>query len=364
MNPQAAENAGVAELARQMRLSPRPTFGPGQNVWALEGMSGLSSCCMAGSVGCCDMALQFANGNGNGNDEGMSGFLSPYRRTRGLSGCHGTGCGCGGLGCMGTFTDDLVEAVKGAVSVIPGASMANVTPENVQLIYDVASGAKSEELKSQVKKYNARVTALNDALAKVNAITDVARRTTLRSEHAAVVTQQAEYGELLLKKIDAYNNMCDGVEKYSVGMFKPEKINTYSLSQLSMPTLSGMGALGVAIGAAIPIIAVAGCIALCVLSVSYVVHMQNFYNYDMRMKGISPGLDERYSGFMGAINQITDTMGIFIKAGLVVGVAALGYMYWKKKWIFAEKAAPAVTMTEAFRKEAPKIEIGPALAGA
>jgi hypothetical protein len=352
MNPQAAENATFAEMARWMRLNPQPTFGPGQNIWALEGMSGLSSCCMAGSVGCCDMAAQFANGNGNG-DDGMSGFLSPYRKAYDLSGCHG-------LGCMGTFTDDLVSAVKTAASVIPGASAVNITPENVQLLYDVANGTKAVELKAQVREYNARVTALNGALEKVNKIADPSRRTALRSEHALVVAKQAEYGGLLLKKIDAYNFLCDGLKKYSVGMFSPEKINTYSLSQLSMPTMSGMGGLaGIQL---IPIAAIAGFIA--VYGVTYTVHMNNYYNYDMRMKGISPGLEQRYSGFMGAINQVTDTMGVLIKAGLAAGVVALGYMFWKKKWIFTEKSAPAVTMTEAFRAGAPKIETGPALAGA
>jgi hypothetical protein len=268
---------------------------------------------------------------------------------------------------MGTFTDDLVSAVKTAASVIPGASTMNITPENVQLVYDVASGTKAVELKAQVREYNARATALNGAIEKVNKIADPSRRTALRSEHALVVAKQAEYGGLLLKKIDAYNGMCDGLKKYSVGMLSPEKINTYSLSQLSMPTMSGMGALPLLIPVAVkllPTAMVVGGITLCVLSASFAVYMISYHDFTLRMNGISPGLDQRYKGLMGAINMITDTMGILIKVGLVAGVAALGYMFWKKRWIFTEKSAPAVTMTEAFRAGAPKIETGPALAGA
>jgi len=248
----------------------------------------------------------------------------------------------GSLEGLGDFSADLLEAVKGALSVIPGASYAGLTPEKVQLVYEVLTGEAASELKGRVKKYNERAGELNSALKKINRMTDAATRESLRKEHAALVKEQAQYGAELIDQIERYNGLVDVVKKYSAGFAAPGKVDAYSLSQISLPTMSGMGSLGVA-WFAIAIPAAAVCIAAMFY---YADSMTTTYcNYQLRLRGIDPGLDARYSGFMGKINRVTDTIGDLMKGGMLLGVVAagvLGWMYWKKKWIFAPKTRTAL----------------------
>jgi len=325
MSPQAEQNVRIANQARMLRLNPKPTYGPGTNIWALEGLSGLNDCCAAGSLGCCDMARQFTNGNGESDLSGLRG--------------------------MSDFTGELVDAVKGALAVIPGASYIGATPDNVQMLYDTMTGAKAEEIQAKVKKYNDRAVELNNALDKVNAIHDIAQRTSLRSQQASLVSAQADYGKVLLGQIESYNALCDKIGTATAGEYAPDQISAYSLSQLSMPTLSGYG-LGFVQMIPIAIIAVA-IAAILYMAMDTV---QAYMNYDLRSRGIEPGLDERYSGFMGMINRISDTGGDLMKVGLVVGAAVLGWMIWKKRGPFAAKPE---TLREVFLP-APKAEVAAA----
>ncbi len=306
--------------------------GEKAKVMAMEGMGSLGDCCGYGNMGCCDMisALQ-----ANGYD--TSG--------------------------MGAADAQLTQQVQSTLNMIPGASGTVAEPGKVGTLYDILTNTTYEELSSKLSDYKRKVDYLNESLRKIDARRDdLALRQQLLAEHAKVATTVGNYGKALINQINKYNELVSEISGSIAGQIStPNTVPVTGLVRLDVPTLSGMSGLGIE-----PMtVAMVGIIALILWKFGSLV--EDYMIYDLKLKGISSGLDQEYQGFTGTIKKYVDQAGgSILTTALLIGGGVVAFLlvknYMAKKGIISSpakteakaaesKPAPALTTAKEAVKE-------------
>lgn len=308
-----------AAVHRQLARWARPARATRQRIWSVDGIGRMNDGCAC--LGCCDDDM-LAQLQASGYDQGMSGVSS-----------------------------SMIDAVVSTLKLIPGASSAIANGENIAQIYNVITNQAANQLNAELEEYTKKVATMNASLPKIYTTSDPTQRAELLARYQKTAASLTAYGSALIDKMNSYNNLAQKIASLSYENVNPPTVTSSGMPALSVPGMSGLGFVQVAVIAVGATVAIA-CIAAVLYHYADVV--QTYMQYDLKVRGIEGELNTDYQGLTGAIQKFIDkTGGSLLSTALLIGAGVVAFFFIKnymaKKGVIS--SAPAKAEVKAAVKE-------------